>query len=180
MCEASRKFYLLKPGSQGHWGRVPEVGEGSAGQCLALRGESSQVLKRDCRDNIFGKLEARWRARSPSAAGGSPGTWSRHSPRLCSTALGKVCTLILNQRGAQASSSNLGHRSPLPVLVVARVRRRSSGMGPTVGEEGGMEGSCGILPRRTKRGSSAGFLSEMSPNFGENFLLESCTKADVV
>ena len=90
VCEASRKFYLLMPGSQGHWGRVPEVEEGSAGQCLALRGESSQVLKRDCRDNIFGKLEARWRAKSPSATRGSPGTWSRHSPRLCSTALGKV------------------------------------------------------------------------------------------
>ena len=44
VCEASRKFYLNKPGSQGHWGRVPEVKEGSAGQCLALRGESSKVL----------------------------------------------------------------------------------------------------------------------------------------
>ena len=58
VCEASRKFYLLKPGSQGNWGRVPEVEEGSAGQCLALRGESSQVLKKDCRDNGIGKLEA--------------------------------------------------------------------------------------------------------------------------
>ena len=72
VCEASRKFYLLKPGSQGHWGRVPEVEEGSAGQCLALRGESSQVLQGDCWDNGIGKLEARWRARSPSATGGSP------------------------------------------------------------------------------------------------------------
>ena len=49
-----------------------------------------------------------------------------------------------------------------------------------MGEGGGLEGNCGILPRKTKRGSSAGFLSEMSPNFGENFFLESCTKADVV
>ena len=110
VCEASRKFYLLKPGLQGHLGRVPEVEEGSAGQCLALRGESSQVLKRDCRDNIFGKLEARWRARSPSAAGGSPGTWSRHSPRLCSTALGKMRQYadLEPEGGAQASSSSLG------------------------------------------------------------------------
>ena len=169
MCEASRKFYLLKPGSQGHWGRVPEVEEGSAGQCLALRGESSQVLKRDCRDNGIRKLEARWRARSPSAAGGSPGTWSRHSPRLFSTALGKVRQYAdLEPEGGAGLLIELGHRSPLPVLVVARVRHRSSGMGPTMGEYGGLEGNCGSLPWKTKRGSSAGFLSEMSPNFGEN------------
>ena len=55
VCEASRKFYLLMPGSQGHWGRVPEVEEGSAGQCLALRGESSLVERRDCRDNRIGR-----------------------------------------------------------------------------------------------------------------------------
>ena len=143
--------------------------EGAGGQCLALRGESSQVVKRDCWDNEIGKLEARWRARSPSAAGGSPGTWSRHSPRLCSTALGKVGQHAdLEPEGGAGLLIELGHRSPLPVLVVARVRHRSSGMGPTMGEYGGLEGNCGSLPWKTKRGSSAGFLSEMSPNFGEN------------
>ena len=157
-------------------GRLPGLEEGAAGQCLALRGESSQVVKRDCRDNAIGKLEAQWRARSPSAAGGSPsaaggspGTWSRHSPRLCSTALGKVRQYAdLEPEGGAGLLIELGHRSPLPVLVIARVRHCSSGMGPTMGEDGGLEGNCGILPRRTKRGSSAGFLSEMSPNFGEN------------
>ena len=139
------------------------------------------MVKRDCRDNGIGKLEARWRARSSSAAGGSPGTWSRHSPRLFSTALGKVRQYAdLEPEGGAGLLIELGHRSPLPVLVVARVRHRSSGMGPTMGENGGLEGNCGILPRRTKRGSSAGFLSEMSPNVGENSSRESCMKAVVV
>ena len=107
-------------------GRLPGLEEGAAGQCLALRGESSQVVKRDCRDNAIGKLETRWRARSPSAAGGSPGAWSRHSPRLCSTALGKVRQYAdLEPEGAQASSSSLGTGRHclcqlLPEYVIAR------------------------------------------------------------
>ena len=86
----------------------------------------------------------------------------------------------LEPEGGAGLLIELGHRSPLPVLAVARVRHRLSGMGPTMGEDGGLEGNCGILPRKTKRGSSAGFLSEMSPNFGEKFFLESCLKAVVV
>ena len=150
-------------------GRLPGLEEGAAGQCLALRGESSQMVKRDCRDNAIGKLEAQWRARLPSAAGGSPGAWSRHSPRLCSTALGKVGQHadlepeggagLLVELGTQVATACVGcclSTSPL-VRYGANHRGRR-----------GMEGSCGILPRRTKRGSSAGFLSEMLPNFGEN------------
>ena len=35
--------------------RVPGVEVGVAGQCLALRGESSLVERRDCRDNRIGR-----------------------------------------------------------------------------------------------------------------------------
>ena len=40
-------------------------------------------------ESIPSSLETKtpwWWARSPGPAGGTPGTWSQHSPRLCSTA----------------------------------------------------------------------------------------------
>ena len=85
-------------------------------------------------ENIPSSLETKtpwWWARSPGPAGGTPGTWSQRSPRLCSTA--KVyeysSTLILHQRGAQTSSPRVGlrlacaskHDNALQVADVANV-----------------------------------------------------------
>ena len=52
-------------------------------------GDEDQHKLESLRENIPSSLETEmtwWWAWSPGPTGGTPGTWSQHSPRFCSTA----------------------------------------------------------------------------------------------
>ena len=76
----------------------------------------------------------------PRTAGGTPGTRSQRSPRLCSTVQCKGRQHAdLAPEGAQGSSPSVGCKSPLLAEVVTWVRHCSPSLGPTLRDSGKFE-----------------------------------------
>ena len=76
-------------------------GKGAAGAMQGTEEQAAADVERGCWDNAFGEKRHLVVGKVAKSTGGTPGTRSQLSPRLCSAARFKEesSTLVLHQRG---------------------------------------------------------------------------------
>ena len=68
---------------RGHCRASSTDGEGTAGAMQGTEEQAAADVERGCRDNAFGDKRHLVVGKVAKSTGGTPGTWSQRSPKLC-------------------------------------------------------------------------------------------------